>query len=164
MWNNVVDVDEAIWQHVIDVNVGGYFRFAKYAIPLIRESGGGTIINMPSITADLVNSNWSPYPVTKAAIQAFTRTLAIDFAPQIRANAICPGFVAIANSELDRTAEEIEAWHAAIAERIPMGRVCSTEDVAGVACFLASDESAHITGTCITVDGGQSVWDPPLAE
>jgi len=163
MWRNVVETDEKVWQHVIDVNVSGYFRFAKYGIPLILESGGGTIVNMSSGSANLVAKNWCTYPVTKAAILALTRTLAVDFAPQIRANAICPGFVAIANSELDRTREEVEAWHGRIAARYPMRRVCTTEEIANVALFLACEDSSFVNGECLVVDGGRAVWEVPPA-
>jgi NAD(P)-dependent dehydrogenase (short-subunit alcohol dehydrogenase family) len=161
MWKNVVETDERVWHHVIDVNVGGYFRFAKYGIPLIHQSGGGAIVNISSGSAQLVAKEWCTYPVTKAAINALTRTIAVDFAPSIRANAICPGFVGIANSELDRTREEVEAWHAQIATAYPMMRVCSTEEVADVALFLASEDSSYVNGECIVVDGGRAVWERP---
>ena len=103
--------------------------------------------------------NFSVYPVTKAAINALTRTLAIDFAPRIRANAICPGFVRIANSEGDRSPEEVEAWLGRIAKGYPLKRVCTVEEIASVALFLASDDSSYINGQCITVDGGRFVSD-----
>jgi NAD(P)-dependent dehydrogenase (short-subunit alcohol dehydrogenase family) len=104
--------------------------------------------------------NFSVYPVTKAAIDALTRVLAIDFAPRIRANAILPGFVRIANSEGDRSPEEIDQWIEGIAETYPLQRVCSAEEIANVALFLASDDSSYINGECIIVDGGNSVYDP----
>jgi NAD(P)-dependent dehydrogenase (short-subunit alcohol dehydrogenase family) len=97
--------------------------------------------------------------VTKAAINALTRTLAVDFAPQIRANAICPGFVRIANSENDRDAEELEAWLGQVASTYPLKRVCTVEEIADVALFLASDDSTYVNGQCLVVDGGRSVAD-----
>lgn len=100
--------------------------------------------------------NFSVYPVTKAAINALTRTIAIDFAPHIRANAICPGFVRIANSEGDRTPEEVEEWIARIGSAYPPGRVCTVEEIAKVALFLASDDASYMNGESITVDGGRS--------
>lgn len=157
IFRNVVATSERDWQHIIDVNLNGYFRFAKYAIPLMLESGGGTIVNISSGAAFRVVKSFSVYPVTKAAINALTRTLAIDFAPHIRANAICPGFVRIANSENERSPEEVEEWIAGIAKTYPLQRVCSVEEIANVALFLASDASSYINGQCITVDGGRSV-------
>ena len=161
-FRNVVDIPEEDWKHIIDVNLNGYFRFAKYAIPLILESGGGTIVNVSSVAAFRVHKNFCVYPVTKAAINSLTRTIAFDFAPQIRCNAICPGFVRIANSEGDRSPSEVEKWIGSIAETYPMKRVCSVEEIADVALFLASEDSSYVNGECIVVDGGRfissSVW------
>ena len=159
IFRNVVEIPEEDWNHIIDVNLNGYFRFAKYSIPLILESGGGTIVNISSGAAFKVLKNFCVYPVTKAAINSLTRTIAIDFAPQIRCNAICPGFVRIANSEGDRTPDEVEQWIADIAKTYPLKRVCLVEEIANVALFLASDNSSYINGQCIMVDGGRFVSD-----
>ena len=97
--------------------------------------------------------------MTKAEINALTKTLAVDFSPQIRANAICPGFVRIANSENDRSPEQVEQWIEGIAKTYPLQRVCSVEEIANVALFLASDDSSYINGECIIVDGGRFVSD-----
>ena len=156
---NVVEISEDDWQHTIDVNLNGYFRFAKYGIPLILQSDGGTIVNVSSCAAFKVLKDFSVYPVTKAAINALTRSLAIDFAPHIRTNAICPGFVRIANSEGDRSREEVEQWIEGIAKTYPLKRGCSVEEIANVALFLASDDSSYINGECIIVDGGRFVSD-----
>ena len=156
---NVVEISEKDWHHTIDVNLNGYFRFAKYAIPLMLQSGGGTIVNISSGAAFRVLKNFCVYSVTKVAINGLTRTLAIDFAPQIRTNAICPGFVRIANSENDRSPEQVEQWIAGIAKTYPLKRVCTVEEIANVALFLACDDSSYINGECITVDGGRFVSD-----
>ena len=99
------------------------------------------------------------YSVSKAAINALTRTIAVDFAPNIRANAICPGFVKIANSENNRTPEELEKWYTDISKQYPMERVCEVEEIAGVASFLASVDSSYVNGQTIVVDGGKMVAD-----
>jgi NAD(P)-dependent dehydrogenase (short-subunit alcohol dehydrogenase family) len=159
IFRNVVDIPEDDWIRTINVNLNGYFRCAKYAIPLMLQSGGGTIVNISSCAAFKVVQDFSVYPVTKAAINALTRTLAIDFAPHIRANAICPGFVRIANSEGDRSPAEVEEWIEGIARTYPLRRVCSVEEIANAALFLASDDSSYINGQCIIVDGGRLVSD-----
>jgi NAD(P)-dependent dehydrogenase (short-subunit alcohol dehydrogenase family) len=159
IYRNVVDIPEEDWVHTIDVNLNGYFRFAKYAIPLMRQCGGGTIVNISSCAAFRVVRDFSVYPVTKAAINALTRTLAVDFAPLIRANAICPGFVRIANSEGDRGPEEIERWLGDVEKTYPLKRVCSVEEIADTALFLVSDESSYVNGQCLIVDGGRSISD-----
>jgi len=159
IFRNIVEISEKDWNHIIDVNLNGYFRFSKYAIPLILRSGGGTIINISSMAAFKVIPNFSVYPVTKAAINALTRTLAVDFAPQIRTNAICPGFVKIANSESGRTSEELKKWYKNISQAYPLKRVCTTDEIAKAALFLASDDSSYINGECIAIDGGKYVSD-----
>ena len=159
IFHNVVDTSEQDWNKIINVNLNGYFRFAKYSIPLILESGGGTIINISSNAAFQVVKNFCVYPVTKAAINSLTRSLAIDFAPKIRTNAICPGFVRIANSENDRSPKELKKWIDGIANRYPLERVCSVDEIANITLFLASDESSFINGQCISVDGGYLISD-----
>ncbi|MHA2390992.1 MAG: SDR family NAD(P)-dependent oxidoreductase [Promethearchaeota archaeon] len=159
IFKNVIEIPEDDWNNVMDVNLNGYFRFAKYAIPLMLKSGGGTIVNISSNAAFKVLKDFCVYPVTKAAIDALTRTLAIDFAPHIRTNSICPGFVRIANSEGDRTPEEVEEWIDSIAKKYPLKRVCTVNEIAKVALFLASDDSSFINGQSIIVDGGKIISD-----
>lgn len=154
-----MEISEEDWSHIINVNLNGYFRFAKYGIPLILKSGGGTVVNISSGAAFKALKNLSVYPVTKAAINALTRTIAIDFAPKIRCNAICPGFVRIANSVGDRTSEEVEQWIGRIAKGYPLERVCTVDEIANVALFLASDDSSYVNGQCIMVDGGRFISD-----
>lgn len=159
IFHNVVDTPEEAWQHVIDINLNGYYRFAKYTIPLMLEGGGGTIVNISSMAAFTVVPDFAVYHVTKAAINGLTRVLATDHAPKIRTNAICPGFVRIANSENDRSQEELGKWLENIARTYPMGRVCTVEEIAGVVSFLSGDDSSYINGECLRVDGGRSIAD-----
>jgi NAD(P)-dependent dehydrogenase (short-subunit alcohol dehydrogenase family) len=159
IFHTVVDTPEEDWMKIFNVNLHGYYRFAKYSIPLILESGGGSIINISSIAAYKVVPNFAVYHVTKAAINGLTRVLAIDHAPKVRTNAICPGFVKIANSEGNRSPEALRKWHESIAETYPGQRLCSVEEIANIACFLSSNESSYINGECIRADGGKSVSD-----
>lgn len=159
MAKNIVDISEDEWQKTLDVNLNGYFKMAKYAIPLMLESGGGTVINISSIESFVALPNFSVYSVSKGAIDALTRTIAVDFAPHIRANAVLPGFVKIANSEGKRTQEELDAWYQEIAKQYPLQRVCEAEEIANVVSFLASDESSYINGQSIVVDGGRGIAD-----
>ncbi len=159
MSKNIVDITEEEWNETLNVNLNGYFKMAKYSIPLILESGGGTIINISSLAAFNALPNFSVYSVSKAAINALTRTIAVDFAPDIRANAICPGFVKIANSENNRSPEELEKWYSDISKQYPMRRVCEVSEVASVVSFLAGKDSSYINGQTITVDGGKMAAD-----
>jgi NAD(P)-dependent dehydrogenase (short-subunit alcohol dehydrogenase family) len=157
IFKNVVDIPESDWQNILNINLNGYFRFAKYSIPLMLKSGGGTIVNISSCAAFQVNKNFCVYPVSKAAINALTRSIAMDFAPQIRCNAICPGFVRIANSENNRTPEEIKRWISGIAKQYPMRRVCTVEEIANTTLFLACKDSSYVNGQCLIVDGGKII-------
>lgn len=159
MSKNIVDIAEEEWEKTLNVNLNGYFKMAKYSIPLMLDSGGGTIINISSLAAFNALPNFSVYSVSKAAINALTRTIAVDFAPKIRANSICPGFVKIANSENNRTPEELEKWYADISKQYPMQRVCEVNEIAGVASFLAGPDSSYINGQTIIVDGGKMAAD-----
>jgi NAD(P)-dependent dehydrogenase (short-subunit alcohol dehydrogenase family) len=159
MAKNVVETSEEEWQKTLDVNLGGYFRTAKYSIPLMIRSGGGTIINISSVGSFLSLPNFSVYSVSKAAIDALTRCCAVDFAPKIRANAVCPGFVRIENSQNNRSPEELKAWYREIATQYPLRRVCEVEEIANVVSFLAGEQSSYITGQTIIVDGGKSISD-----
>jgi NAD(P)-dependent dehydrogenase (short-subunit alcohol dehydrogenase family) len=159
IFKTVVETPEADWLRIFNVNLHGYFRFAKHAVPLILESGGGTIVNVSSMAAFTVVPGFAVYPVTKAAINGLTRVLAVDHAPRIRCNAVCPGFVKIANSENDRSPEELRRWHDGIAAGYPAKRLCTVEEIAAAVCFLASDESSYVNGACLEVDAGRSIRD-----
>lgn len=159
MAKNVADISEEEWEKTLDVNLNGYFKMCKYSIPLILESGGGTIVNVSSVGSLMAIPNFCVYSVSKAAIDALTRTIAVDFAPKIRANAVLPGFVRIANSQNNRSQEELEIWYKDISKQYPMKRVCDVEEIANVVTFLTSDESSYINGQTIVVDGGKTISD-----
>lgn len=159
MSKNIVDITEKEWNKTLDVNLNGYFKMTKHSIPLMLESGGGTIINISSMAAFNPLPNFSVYAVSKGAINALTRTIAVDFAPKIRANAICPAFVKTAKSDYNKTPKQLEKWYANIARQSPMRRVCEVDEIAGVASFLAGKDSSYINGQTIIVDGGKVVSD-----
>jgi NAD(P)-dependent dehydrogenase (short-subunit alcohol dehydrogenase family) len=159
MAKSVGDTDEKDWNDVINVNLNGYFKMRKYAIPAMQKSGSGAIVNISSLAAFTSLPNISVYSVTKAAINAMTRSIAVDYAPTIRANTVCPGFVKIANSENNRTPEQLEAWYKDISKQYPMRRVCEVEEIANVVSFLVSDKASYINGQSIIVDGGKIVAD-----
>jgi len=154
---NIVEVSEEDWDRTMDVNLGGYFRCAKYAVPLIKESGGGAIVNISSVAGLRGEKDNTVYCASKAAIISLTQCMALDFAPEIRTNCICPGFVRIENSEGKRTPDQIKEWIDGIAAGYPMRRVAATEDIAHLVLFLLGDESGFINGESIVIDGGKSV-------
>ena len=164
MAKNIAEISEEEWNETLNVNLNGYFKMSKYAIPLILESGGGTIVNVSSKESVQCGPDFSVYAVSKAAVDALTRTIAVDFAPDIRANAVLPGFVKIANSQGDRTPERLEKWYRNIGGLYPMKRVCEAEEIAGVVSFLAGKDSSYINGQTVCVDGGIGILSPALTK
>jgi NAD(P)-dependent dehydrogenase (short-subunit alcohol dehydrogenase family) len=153
----VVDLDEDVWQRVIDVNLKGVYLCAKYAIPAMIRGGGGSIINVSSLAGTRGSRQSHAYAMAKGGVIALTQSLAVTYGGQgIRANAIAPGAI---DTPMVRAAGSIagDAAVQAMMAHLPLGRVGLAEDVARVALFLASDDSAYVTGTVQIVDGGFSL-------
>ena len=153
----VVDLDEEVWQRVIDVNLKGVYLCAKHAIPAMIRGGGGSIINVSSLAGTRGSRSSHAYAMAKGGVISLTQSLAVTYGPQgIRANAIAPGAI---DTPMVRNAGSLAdpAGVQAMMTHLPLGRVGLPEDVARVALFLASDESAYVTGTVQIVDGGFSL-------
>lgn len=147
--------DAAAWRQTLDVNLTGPFLCAKYAIPLLRETGGGAIVNIASVLGVLGIPGNLAYGTCKAGLIGMTRILALDHAREnIRVNAILPGSV---NTPL-LWGDADEATRASLKqhfdEAIPNGRIGDPAEIAAAAVFLASDEASYINGTTLAVDGG----------
>ena len=150
------DIEETTsddWDNIMDINAKGVFLGTKAVIPAMRRAGGGSIINISSISG-LVSIGPPAYIATKGAVRLFTKSTAIQYASEnIRANSIHPGSV---DTDMrregmgDQTPEEIQAR----IDNIPLGRVGTTEDISYGALFLASDESSFMTGSELVIDGG----------
>ena len=152
----VVDLDEEVWQRVIDVNLKGVYLCAKHAIPAMVRGGGGSIINVSSLAGTRGSRQSHAYAMAKGGVIALTMSLAVTYGPQgIRANAIAPG--AIDTPMIRGSATLDEAATRAMMTHLPLGRVGLAADVARLALFLASDESAYLTGTVQIIDGGFSL-------
>ncbi|MBW8783052.1 MAG: SDR family oxidoreductase [Novosphingobium sp.] len=146
------DLAEEDWDRVFAVNTKAVYLCCKAAIPAIRRSGGGAIVNVASIAGLFADYATDAYNASKGAVINYTRTLALNGAADgIRVNALCPGLIetemgagAVADP-IDR-----EFWM----ERIPLGRTGRPEEMAGVATFLLSDDASYVTGAIIAADGG----------
>jgi 3-oxoacyl-[acyl-carrier protein] reductase len=154
----IEETQEAVFSRLLAVNVLGVFHGCRAAIPLLRDQGGGVILNTCSTAGIRPRPGLAAYAASKGAAIAFTKALALEVAPHgIRAVAICPvaadtpmlpGFIG------DRDFEETRA---AFVRSVPLGRLNLPDDVANAAVFLASDEAAMVTGTAFEVDGGRDV-------
>ena len=148
---DVVELSEADWQRVMDVNLKGIFLGCKYAIPEMIKAGGGSIINIASMWAFVGGSVSCVYPASKAGILALSKSTALKYAPfNIRVNCVCPGHV---ETPLATSLKDPE-FRKAVVKKYPLGRLGRPLDVAYAVRFLASDESSFITGTEIVIDGG----------
>lgn len=152
------DTDIGDWGRVLDVCLTGTFLAMKHAIPVIRESGGGAIINMSSVAALVGVADRAAYCAAKGGILALTRAAAIDHVGEgVRVNCIAPGTVDTPWVErITSGYGDPEAARRAMEERQPHGRLVSPEEIAAMAAYLASDEAASVIGAAMVVDGGMT--------
>ncbi|MFI5041928.1 MAG: SDR family NAD(P)-dependent oxidoreductase, partial [Acidimicrobiales bacterium] len=151
--------DEA-YDRIMDVNLRAMWRTCRAAVPILRESGHGAIINISSLASIAAAGNLTAYKISKAGVNALTQNLAITNAKHgLRANAILPGFIDTPMA-VDATARALDTERSKVADAraaaVPLGRQGTAWDVANAALFLASDDAAFITGVLLPVDGGQS--------
>ena len=154
---NAVEATLEDWDTVIRVNLRSAFLGCKTVIPVMIKGGGGSVINMGSVSGlEAGPVSQTIYEVSKAGIIALTKSVAQDFGSKnIRANCICPGGTAtplLKKFEESMSPAERDAWLGII----PMGRLAEPEEIASVAAFLASDEASYVNGAIIAVDGGRT--------
>ena len=150
---NVVDLPLADWEHAMRVNLTGIFLMCKYAIPRIAAAGGGSVINVASQLGSVVVPDRPAYVTSKAAVIQLSKSMALDFAKDnVRVNSLSPG--ATETGRLLAHYRTMEAVRRALVPLHPIGRLGQPEDLADAALFLASDESAFVTGHDLIVDGG----------
>lgn len=141
------------WDKTINVNLRGTFLVSKFVTEVMVKNGGGVIVNMSSTNGLLAEEGLAAYNASKAGVILLSKTMALELAKyNIRVNSVCPGFI---KTKLLESAGLPKKMIDNYVKKIPLGRLGSTLDVANVFVFLASDESAFITGTEIVVDGGQ---------
>lgn len=148
---SVAGITDDEWDFVTDVALDGVRQVTQALLPAIEE-GKGSIINISSLAARLAMADLPAYSAAKGGVEAFTRASAKELAPDIRVNAIAPGFV-ITPQNAETYAEGTEKRQR-IDERAPLGRVADREEMVGAAVFLGSDASSYVTGEILTVDGG----------
>ena len=160
LWRNrdvsVLEIEEEIWDRVFAINLKGMVWVCKYGIPHLIEAGGGAIINIGSTSALLGDTiPQDAYTASKGAVISLTRNLAAQFGREgVRANCIHPGFT---DTPMQTVRTKDPAWVEAATAEIPLGRLATPRDIVNAALFLASDESAYVTGIELIVDGGAMI-------
>lgn len=149
--NSVLEISDEEWDFVTDVALNGVRRVTQAMAPAMDE---GSIVNISSLAAHLAMADLPAYTAAKGGVEAFTRAAAKELAPDVRVNAIAPGFV-ITPQNKETYAEGTEK-RTAINDRTPLDRVADREEIVGAAIYLASDASSYVTGEVLTVDGGFS--------
>jgi NAD(P)-dependent dehydrogenase (short-subunit alcohol dehydrogenase family) len=147
-----LDISIEEWRRVVDVNLHGVFHTAQLTARSMAASGGGVIILMGSTNGMSAHPYYADYNATKAAVILLARTMAIELAPKVRVNALCPGYVLTPMQRAEYTDEMLEAVNA----KIPLRRHAAPEEVAALVAFLSSDEAQYITGQHIPIDGGET--------
>ncbi|MBU5628234.1 SDR family oxidoreductase [Oscillibacter sp. MSJ-2] len=147
-----METDFAQWRKVMGINLDGMFLCSMEAAKRMLPQKSGVILMTASTNGMEAHRYYADYNASKAGVILFSRTLALEFAPYIRVNSVCPGYVL---TPMQR-AEYTEEMMAAVNEAIPMKRHAAPEEVAALYAFLASDEAKYITGQHIPIDGGET--------
>ena len=156
----IMETDDKAWDFSFDLNVKAHFHMIKVFMPGWLARGRGTIVNMASAASSIKGvPNRFVYGATKAAVIGMTKALAADFTSKgIRVNAICPGTVESPSlMERLKAQGDFETAKAAFTSRQPMGRMAEASEIGNLVVYLASDESAFVTGQTFVIDGGWSV-------
>ena len=143
-----LEVDEALWDKIVDTNLKGAFFCAQAAA---RRMAEGAIVNVCSLTSGVGVPTAVPYGSSKSGLLGMTRALAAEWAPDIRVNAIGPGYF---RTDLTEVFYQNPTWCAAMLEKIPAGRFGALEDLVGATVFLCSDAARYVTGQLLYIDGG----------
>jgi NAD(P)-dependent dehydrogenase (short-subunit alcohol dehydrogenase family) len=154
------ETSEADWARTFDVNVKGTYLMTKLVLPIMREQGGGVIVNNGSDWGIVGGPHYTAYSASKGAVVLLTKSVALEVArDHIRVNAVCPGDTYVERWRLDERRNpsgNFEAELLAMGEDLPIGRVGTVKEIAQAVLFLASDESSFMTGATLIVDGGNT--------
>lgn len=156
---SILDCDEATWDFSVDLNLKAMYRMCRAVLPGMVGRGHGNIINMASVVGSIIAApNRFVYGVTKAGVIGLTKAIAADFVTRgIRCNAVCPGTVDSPSlQDRMRASGDYDAARKAFLARQPMGKMAVPDEIAGLIVFLASDDSAFVTGHAHVIDGGWS--------
>jgi len=159
LYNDVTEASEESWDTILGVNVKGYAFCAKAAIPAMRRTGNGSIVNIASNSAFIASTNAVQYDTTKAAVTGLTRAMARDHAADgIRVNALCPGptFTPFHERRATTAGKTFAAFKEEVGQATMLKRPATPAEIAACVLFLASDDASYVTGTCLFADGGET--------
>jgi len=146
-----MDISPQEWRQVMAVNLDGVFFVAQQAAQRMLAGDGGIILNMGSTNGLVGYHYYADYNASKAGVIELTRSMALQLAPKVRVNCVCPGYILTPMQEAEYTPEMLRACES----KIPLGRLGRPEEVAALFAFLASDDAAFITGHYFVMDGGE---------
>ena len=146
-----MDITPQEWRTVLEINLNGVFYVAQQCARRMLAQGGGVIINMGSSNGLMGYHFYADYNASKAGVIELSRSMALELAPTIRVNAVCPGFIMTPMQEAEYTPEMRRAFE----KKLPLNKLGKPEDVAALFAFLASDEAGFITGQYFVIDGGE---------
>ncbi|NHK33046.1 MAG: SDR family oxidoreductase [Asgard group archaeon] len=149
--NPFKDISIAEWTNVLNVNLTGVFLVAQAAAKMMLEGVNGVILNMGSTNGIVGYPFYASYNASKAGVIELTKSLALELAPTIRVNAVCPGYILTPMQKSEYTPEMLRDCE----RKVPLGRLGKPEEVAGLFAFLASDDAKYLTGQIFVIDGGE---------
>lgn len=151
----LLDAEDSMWQKTFEVNVMGNFWLCQNVVPIMRENGGGNIVNVASIAGIRPGAMQGIYSATKAAIISLTKTLSMELgSDNIRVNAIAPGLI---QTKFARALWDNDVLLKNVEDRTPLGRIGQPDEIASIALWLASDLSSFATGETFVIDGGLTI-------
>ena len=147
------DITPDEWQQVLDTNLTGVFYCAQSAVRRMARAQSGTVLMTASTNGYRGHPLYADYNASKAGVILLMKMLAAEYAPWVRANAVCPGYVLTPMQRAEYTEEMLEMFN----RSLPLGQHAEPDEVAALFAFLASDDAEYITGQCITIDGGETI-------